>query len=83
MLHINGNNIQVDADRYAEVNEKSFVEMGKGLFLYFLHELKMPETHIKQFNCFYLREDEEFSKKAVVLSTASGSGMKSATKDIQ
>lgn len=38
MLHINGNNTQVDADIYAEVNEKSVVEMGKGLFLYFLHD---------------------------------------------
>lgn len=38
MLHINGNNTQADADIYAEVNEKSFVEMGKGLFLYFLHD---------------------------------------------
>ena len=36
MLNINGNNTQIDADIYAEVSESSLVEMGKGLFLYFL-----------------------------------------------
>lgn len=38
MLHIDGNNTQADADIYAKVSEKSLVEMGKGLFLYFLHD---------------------------------------------
>lgn len=37
-LHINGNNTQMDADIYAEVSEDTFVEMGTGLFLYFLHD---------------------------------------------
>ena len=36
MLNINGNNTQIDADIYAEVSESSL--MGKGLFIYFLHE---------------------------------------------
>lgn len=38
MLKIDGNNVGVDADIYADISEDSLVEMGKGLFLYFLHD---------------------------------------------
>lgn len=38
MLKIDGNNVNVDADIYADISEDSLVEMGKGLFLYFLHD---------------------------------------------
>lgn len=38
MLKIDGNNANVDADIYADISEDSLVEMGKGLFLYFLHD---------------------------------------------
>lgn len=38
VLNINGNNEQADADIYADISESSLVEMGKGLFLYFLHD---------------------------------------------
>lgn len=38
MLKIDGNNANVDANIYADISEDSLVEMGKGLFLYFLHD---------------------------------------------
>ena len=38
MLKIDGNNVGVDADIYADISEDSLVEMGKGLFLHFLHD---------------------------------------------
>lgn len=38
VLNINGSNEQADADIYADISESSLVEMGKGLFLYFLHD---------------------------------------------
>lgn len=38
VLNINGNDEQTDANIYADISESSLVEMGKGLFLYFLHD---------------------------------------------
>lgn len=65
MLHINGNNTQADADIYAEANEKSFVKMGKGLFLYFLHDeyaklfrkmLTIEQFHNSELSGLYSRQ---------------------------
>lgn len=40
-LSIDGNNEKADADIYSKINEDSLVEIGKGLFLYFLHDKRM------------------------------------------
>lgn len=40
-IGIHGNNANVDAGIYADVTEEAFIEMGKKLFLYFLHDDRM------------------------------------------
>ena len=41
VIGIHGNNANVDAGIYADVTEEAFIEMGKKLFLYFLHDDRM------------------------------------------
>ncbi len=43
-IGIDGNNTNTDAGIYAEISEESFIEIGKNLFLYFLHD-----NHMKLF----------------------------------
>lgn len=43
-IGIDGNSTERDAGIYAEISEESFIEMGKTLFLYFLHD-----KHMKMF----------------------------------
>lgn len=43
-IGIEGNNTNMDAGIYAEISEESFIEIGKNLFLYFLHD-----NHMKLF----------------------------------
>lgn len=43
-IGIDGNNTDTDAGIYAEISEESFMEIGKNLFLYFLHD-----NHMKLF----------------------------------
>lgn len=43
-IGIDGNNTNADAGIYAEISENSLVEIGKNLFLYFLHD-----NHMKLF----------------------------------
>ncbi len=38
ILNINGTNAELDSDIYSNITEASLVEIGKGLFLYFLHD---------------------------------------------
>ncbi len=40
-IGIHGDNANVDAGIYADVTEEAFIEMGKKLFLYFLHDDRM------------------------------------------
>lgn len=40
-IGIHGNNANVDAGIYADVTGEAFIEMGKKLFLYFLHDDRM------------------------------------------
>lgn len=37
-IGINGNNTNLDADIYSKISEESFIEIGKKMFLYFLHD---------------------------------------------
>lgn len=41
VIGIHGDNENVDAGIYADVTEEAFIEMGKKLFLYFLHDDRM------------------------------------------
>ena len=43
-IGIDGDNTNTDAGIYAEISEESFIEIGKNLFLYFLHD-----NHMKLF----------------------------------
>lgn len=95
MLHINGNNTQADADIYAEVNEKSFVEMGKGLFLYFLHDeyaklfrkmLTIEQFHNTELSELYSRQyfDDPLKYQRDLFSLLIGKGIfKDKNADIQ
>lgn len=40
-IGIHGNNANMDAGIYADITEEAFIEMGKKLFLYFLHDDRM------------------------------------------
>lgn len=40
-IGIDGDNTNTDASIYAEISEESFIEIGKKLFLYFLHDKHM------------------------------------------
>lgn len=40
-LNINGNDEQADAAIYSDISESTLVELGKGLFMYFLHDEQM------------------------------------------
>ena len=86
MLHINGNNTQADADIYAQVNEKSFVEMGKGLFLYFLHDeyaklfrkmLTIEQFHNTELSELYSRQyfDDPLKYQSDLFSLLIGKGI--------
>lgn len=43
-IGIDGNNTNMDAGIYTEISEEAFIEIGKNLFLYFLHD-----SHMKLF----------------------------------
>ena len=40
-IGIDGNNVSADADIYTEISEEKLIEIGKNLFLYFLHDNHM------------------------------------------
>ncbi|MBQ6814835.1 MAG: TetR/AcrR family transcriptional regulator [Lachnospiraceae bacterium] len=40
-MGIAGNDVNIDAGIYADISEEALVEMGKNLFLYFLHDNQM------------------------------------------
>lgn len=40
-IGIDGNNTNMDAGIYSEISEESFIEIGKNLFLFFLHDNRM------------------------------------------
>ncbi len=86
MLHINGNNTQIDADIYAEAGEDVFVEMGKGLFLYFLHDeyvklfrkmLTIEQFHNAELSGLYSRQyfDDPLAYQSSLFSFMIGRGI--------
>ncbi len=40
-IGINGNNTMIDAGIYSEISQETLIDMGKNLFLYFLHDKHM------------------------------------------
>lgn len=62
-IGIDGNNVNADASIYTEISEETLIEIGKNLFLYFLHD-----NHIKLFRKLLTLEQFHNSELAVLYS---------------
>ena len=85
-LHMNGSNATVDAGIFSSVSEDSLIEMGVGLFTYFLHDdyvcrfrkmLTIEQFHDTELAALYTRQytDDPLSYQSRILSMLGACGL--------
>lgn len=86
IFRINRNNTQINIDIYEEASERFLVEMGKSMFLYFLHDeytklfrkmLTIEQFHDTELSEFYSRQyfDEPLKYQKDLFSLLIGKGI--------
>lgn len=85
-LQMNGNNATADATLFASVSEEMLVQMGTGLFTYFLHDdyvcrfrkmLTIEQFHDEELAALYTRQytDDPLSYQSRILSMLGACGL--------
>lgn len=85
-LQMNGNNATADATLFASVSEEMLVQMGTGLFTYFLHDdyvcrfrkmLTIEQFHDEELAALYTRQytDDPLSYQSQILSMLGTCGL--------
>ena len=85
-LHMNGSNATVDADIFSSVSEDALIQMGIGLFTYFLHDdyvcrfrkmLTIEQFHDAELSAHYTKQytDDPLSYQSAILSMLCAAGL--------
>lgn len=85
-LNMNGNNAGEDASIFANVSEETLVQMGIGLFQFFLHDdyaskfrkmLTIEQFHDNDLSCLYSKQyiDDPLSYQSSIFTFISASGV--------
>ena len=86
MLKINGNDAVADADIYKNMSEEKMIELGKNLFLYYLHDdytkrfrkmLTIEQFHDKNLSALYMKQyyDDPLSYQSMLLGLMVSAGV--------
>lgn len=84
-LHMNGNSAECDATMFADISEDMLVQMGIGLFRFFLHDeyaskfrkmLTLEQFHNNELSVLYSKQyvDDPLNYQSAVFSFISASG---------
>ncbi|MBE6854822.1 MAG: TetR/AcrR family transcriptional regulator [Ruminococcus sp.] len=85
-LHMNGNNAAADAELFASVSEDRLVQMGMGLFMYFLHDpyaqkfrkmLTIEQFHNAELSGLFTKQyaDDPLSYQSAMFALLGANGM--------
>ncbi|MBQ9766818.1 MAG: TetR/AcrR family transcriptional regulator [Lachnospiraceae bacterium] len=85
-LNMNGNNATADADIFSSVSEDALIQMGIGLFTYFLHDdyvcrfrkmLTIEQFHDAELSALYTKQytDDPLSYQSAILSMLCAAGL--------